>query len=847
MKKTIRFSILPFYLSPFTFLLFTLYFSLFTFNSPLQAQVKSQTASEILLNLKKLNVCGSVLHVAAHPDDENSLLLTYMAKDRLVWTGYLALTRGDGGQNLIGSEQGEYIGVIRTQELQAARRADGAEQLFARAYDFGFSKTREETLKFWGESKILGDVVYLIRKHQPDVVITRFPPDARAGHGHHNSSAYLAEEAFKLSGDATKFPEQLAYVQPWQPKRIVWNTFSPGFQNSKPADRGSFVPLEISGYNPLLGKSYTELAAESRSNHKSQGFGVPATRNVRIDYFFHKGGEPAQKDILEGIDMTWNRVKGSETVAQLIDQAIKKYNVSEPVGSVPILAKIYEELGKLDAENLYVKMKKKETEDLIISCLGLWIETNPVDYSVAVGDKIEVKISAVKRAEFPVKLTRVQFLGAKLDTTLNLDLRLNETTTLPILAQIPKTTKITQPYWLEKPIKDKVFQIDDQRKIGPPESTPELQTAYTFQIDSQFFTFTKPWIYKFTDPVDGEIYRPFEVRPEVTANVAEPVYVFADNKPKTVEVILKAQRPNASGKLTFCLPNTWKVTPEKAAFEMKDKYEEKRFTFTLTPPASNEQGHVIMMIETPSGTSTKGIRTLPHKHIPTQTIFPEAEAAVVKLSVKTTAKNIGYIAGAGDEVPASLRQMGCQVTLLDEVELNKNLAVYDAIVVGIRAYNTEDRIGFFQNKLMEYVKNGGTMVVQYATSGGFLGNGLKVKDIGPYPFKISRDRVTDEEAKMTLLQPNHPILNTPNKITEADFAGWVQERGIYFAQDWDKNYVPLFRCGDPNEAEKDGSLIYTQYGKGHFVYTGLSFFRELPAGVSGAYRLFANLISLSKK
>ncbi len=812
----------------------------------IHAQVKPLTSSEILLNLKKLNVLGSAMHIAAHPDDENTLLLTYLSKERLVKTQYLALTRGDGGQNLIGPEQGEYIGIIRTQELLAARRIDGAEQLFSRAYDFGFSKTREETLKFWGENNILSDVVYHIRKNQPDVLITRFPPDARAGHGHHNSSAFLAELAFNMAGDPTKFPEQLKEVQTWQPKRVVWNTFSPGFSNQKPTDKGSFITIDIGGYSPYLGKSHAEIAAESRSSHKSQGFGSGANRNARIDFMMHKDGVPAEKDLFDGVDMSWNRVKGSEQVAQLVDQAIRNYNVNYPTSSVPVLVKIYQELGKLDAQNKYVQQKKAEIEVLLQNCLGLWFETNPVDYAVAQGDRAAVRVSVVKRADYPLKLTRVQFWGAQKDSTLSLELKNNELSTFTFSAEVPKTIKISQPYWLEKPIKNGAFQIDDQSKLSTPENVPSLQTSFTFLIDGQSFIFTKPWVYKSTDPVDGEVYRPFEIRPEVTANVSEKVYVFADNQPKMVDIVVKAHRTNVKGMLTFDVPAGWRVEPAQIPFDLPEKYQEQTVSVKIFPSAQQSEVKLKVIAKTENGESPYSLKSVEYKHIPTQTIFPMATTALVKLDIKNKAKTIGYIAGAGDEVPAALRQMGCNVTLLDEAALSKNLAVYDAIVVGVRAYNTEERIKYFQEKLMEYVKNGGTMVVQYVTAGGF-GNTLKVKEIGPYPFKVGRDRVTEEDAEMRILQPTHPILNTPNKITSKDFEGWIQERGIYFAVEWDKNYTPLFSANDTNEAAKEGSLIYAPYGKGHFVYTGLVFFRELPGGVSGAYRLFANLISLGKK
>ncbi|MFN4144600.1 MAG: PIG-L family deacetylase [Runella sp.] len=817
--------------------------------SNLQGQVKPLTSSEILLHLKKLNVVGSAMHIAAHPDDENTLLLTYLSKERLVRSHYLSLTRGDGGQNLIGPEQGEYIGVIRTQELLAARRIDGAEQLFTRAYDFGFSKTREETLKLWGETNILSDVVYLIRKYQPDVLITRFPPDARAGHGHHNSSAYLAEVAFKLSGDPAQFPEQLAHVQVWQPKRIVWNTFSPGFNNQRPTDKGSFITVEIGGYNTYIGKSYAEIAAESRSQHKSQGFGSAANRNTRIDFMLHKDGTPADKDLFDGIDISWGRIKGSEPVAQLIDQAIRNYNVHFPASSVPVLVKIYQELDKLSKlhpQNIYISQKKQEVETLLQNCLGLWFETNPTDYATTPGDYADLRLNVVKRAHFPARLIKVQTLGANKDTTVNIDLKTNELSLITTRVQVPTNTPISQPYWLTKPIQNTIFQIENQTILNTPENVPTLQTAFTFEIGGQLFTFTKPWVFKSTDPVEGEVYRPYEVRPAVTANVTEKVYVFADNQPKMVDILIKTHRANSKGNLRFELPAGWRCEPASIPFDLPEKYQEQLVSVKVFPSNKSEEVKLKVVIQTESGTTSHSLKVVEYKHIPTQTLYPVAHANLVKLDIKNKATNIGYIAGAGDEVPAALRQMGCKVTLLDEGELNKNLNSYDAIVVGVRAYNTEERMRYFQPKLMEYVKNGGTMVVQYATAGGF-GNTLKVPNIGPYPFKIGRDRVTEEEAEVRILQPNHPVLNTPNKISPRDFEGWIQERGIYFAVEWDKNYVPLFSMNDTNEAAKEGSTIYCSHGKGHFIYTGLSFFRELPAGVSGAYRLFANMISLSKK
>jgi LmbE family N-acetylglucosaminyl deacetylase len=826
-------------------------FAFAAFVQSLYGQSKTAAAGTILQGLKKLNVVGTVLYVAAHPDDENTQLLTYLANEKLLRTGYLALTRGDGGQNLIGPEQGEYIGVIRTQELLAARRIDGPDQFFSRANDFGFSKSTDEAVRFWGQDQVLGDVVWMIRKYRPDVIITRFPPDSRAGHGHHSASGYLAEEAFKIANDPTKYPEQLKWVKPWQPRRIFWNVFIPGaFMSNKKPDEPGVISVETGLYNPLLGKSYGEIAAESRSQHKSQGFGVPASRGVKIDYLLLKGGEPARTDPFDGVDLTWKRVAGSGKVQQLINQAIANFKSDKPAASVPVLVQTYKALNQLDSTNIYVKAKRIEVENLIQQCIGLWFETNPSDYAAAPGERIRVTNSVVNRTDFPVKLIGIQLPGLNKDTVINLPLKPNDVTVFNTAVDIPANQPISQPYWLEKPVVKGLFQVSNQTLIGNPENPPAFTSLYTFEIDGQPFTFSRPWVYKSTDPVDGEVYRPFIIQPAVTANLAEKVYVFADEMPKTIDVILKSGRTNVSGTLKLEVPAGWRVEPAQLPFDLKEKSQELRVSFRVFPSAPYMEGKLRAVVSTTSPEKTgyaSSLRIVAYKHIPTQTLFPAAEAKLVKLDVKVKSKNIGYIAGAGDEVPAALQQIGCLVTPLTVREINADLSAFDAIVVGVRAYNTEDWLRHYQPKLMEYVKNGGTMIVQYVTPGGtFIQNGLKVNQIGPYPFVVGRERVTEEDAKMTFVNPQHPLLNTPNKITDQDFNGWIQERGIYFAQDWDKAYEPIFSAHDTNEAAKEGSLIYCKYGKGHFMYTGLVFFRELPAGVPGAYRLFANMISVGK-
>jgi LmbE family N-acetylglucosaminyl deacetylase len=818
---------------------------LFANCSFLKAQpIKPMPTGEILLNLKKLNVVGSALYVAAHPDDENTIMLSWLAKERKVRTSYLSVTRGDGGQNLVGPELSDLLGLIRTQELLAARSIDGPEQYFTRANDFGFSKNTDETMQIWGKDAVLGDVVWRIRNLRPDVIICRFPPDPRAGHGNHSASAVLAEEAFKLSGDPTKYPEQLKYVKPWQAKRVVWNTFNFGTvaQTQKPAEK-DWIQVDIGVFNPLLGKSYNEIAAESRSQHKSQGFGVPRGRGARPEYFVHKFGDKADKDVFDGVDITWNRVKGGKEVESIINEAIKNFNPDSPSTIVPTLVKAYKLV--LDLEDEYWKtQKKKELENLIIACSGLYFEANPNEYSAASGEKINVTTTLVKRSDFPITLNKIRLIGLAKDTTLNSVLGNNEQSKITFSVEIPKGQNLTQPYWLaEKKLTKGMYRVDNQELIGLPEKQVDLQAEYSFSIENQLFTFNSPIIYKYTDEIRGELYRTFEIRPEVTANISDKVFVFADNQAKDVEVTLKSAKANVTGSVSLELPTGWKSAPSSIDFNLANKYQEQKVSFKVTPSTKDSEGQVKVIAKTTNGTFDRGILTVAYDHIPPQTLFPLTEAKVVKLDIKFKGKNIGYIAGAGDEVPAALRQIGYSVTMLTEKEFNEDLAKFDAIVVGVRAYNTEERLKFYQKKLMEYVEKGGNMVVQYQVNNQLQ----KIEGgMGPFPFKVSRERVTVEEAEIRFLKPESPLLNVPNKITNKDFDNWIQERGLYFSNEWDPKFETILSSNDPNEKPLDGGLLYAKHGKGNYIFTGYAFFRQLPAGVSGAYRLFANLISVGK-
>lgn len=791
------------------------------------------TAGEIKLALNKLNTLGSVLYLAAHPDDENTRLIAYMANEKLMRTGYLSLTRGDGGQNLIGTEQGGLMGVVRTQELLEARKIDGGEQFFTRAVDFGYSKTPEETFAKWDKQKVLADVVYIIRKFRPDVIITRFPKTAYAGHGHHTASAILAEEAFDLAADSTAFPEQLIYVDVWQPKRLFlnastwWDKDLPEKAKGNPA----YITVDVGTYNPLLGKAYSEIAAESRTMHKSQGFGAAKVRGVQEEYLVLQKGEKFEDDVFDGINYSWNRIEGGKEISALIQEATTSFDAEHPEKIVPILLKVFTKINALPYSSWkYVKLA--EVSRLISSCMGLHAEFIADDFSATPGTSVNGVINIVNRSNLKVKLTNIGIMEK--DSTINLELPKNEMQNIN-LPFVCENEANTNPYWLNKPYEG-IFDVAQQDMIGLPQNLNKLYVAIMLEVEGTFFYITQPLQYKWTDRVKGEIYRPFIVLPKITAAVAENVYVFSDNTPKKVVVTIKSHEKNSNGNVSLALPKGWKATPELADFSIDEKNQEQQVVFMVTPSATASEVEMKVLI---NNVPAKEVIFIEYDHIKIQTVLKEARAKMVRLDVKTNGQKIGYIMGAGDEVPNALEQLGYQVVLLDEDKLkNGNLSQYDAIICGIRAYNTNKYMSNVYTSIMDYIKNGGNYIVQYNVN-----RGLVTDKIGPYNFNISKDRVTEENADVTFVDGKHSMLNYPNKLTEDDFEGWVQERGLYFADEWDEEFQPILMMNDKGETSKKGSVLVVHYGKGSFIYTGVSFFRELPAGVSGAFRLFANMVS----
>ena len=805
----------------------------------------AQNSSEIIQGLKKLNTVGSVLYVAAHPDDENTRLLGYLANEKKLRTGYLSLTRGDGGQNLIGKEQGELLGLIRTQELLAARKTDGAEQFFTRANDFGYSKNPEETFSIWNKDSILADVVLTIRRFKPDVIICRFPTTGEGGHGHHTASAMLAVEAFDAAADPKRFPEQLKYVQIWQAKRIFWNTFNFGTTNTTAPNQ---LKIDVGVFNPLLGKSYGEIAAESRSCHKSQGFGSAKQRGSNIEYFKLLKGDSVSSDLFEGINTTWTKFKGQDKIQKLIEDCIKKYNPQSPENSVADLVAIYKQIQALDESNTNLKywkqQKLKEAETLLLACSGLWLEASTADYIGISGQDVSITTQIVNRNANTVKLNSISYLNS--DTTTALTLKSNELYTFKRKEKLSSSLAFSNPYWLNQKHNIGLYTVTNPDLIGKPENESNTKVIFNISILDLNLKVERPLVYKFTDPVKGEIYRPFEILPPATVNIPEKVFVFTDATPKTISVTVKANAANTNGTLQLKGSAGWNITIKNPEFKLANKGDEAIIEATISPSTESDKflNNAILQASILINTISynKSIKRIEYDHIPYQFILNDAEAGLVKIDLKKTGTNIGYIPGAGDDVPAALKQIGYNVTILtDELLSNGNLSQYNAIVSGVRAYNTNDRLQVHYTKLMDYVKNGGNLIVQYNTNNRI---GPVKANIGPYPFTISRDRVTNEKAEVKFNNEKHSALNFPNQITQKDFDGWVQERGIYFASEIDKQYETIFTMNDPSEKASDGSLIIGKSGKGNFVYTGLVFFRELPAGIPGAYRLFVNLISL---
>jgi LmbE family N-acetylglucosaminyl deacetylase len=815
----------------FRLFVLSFFFNLLFFTFPAQ----QLSGSEIYHQIKKLNVLGNVLYLAAHPDDENTRFISYCANEKLLNTGYLSLTRGDGGQNLIGTEIREELGIIRTQELLSARRVDGGQQFFTRANDFGYSKTPEETLKIWDKEKILSDVVWVIRNFRPDLIVCRFPINGKGGHGHHTSSALLAMEAFDLAADSLAFKEQLKHVSIWQPKRVVVNTGRWWNNNISDNDPG-VVSLDIGGYNDLLGTSYNELAALSRSMHKTQGFGSTGKRGEFLEFFEYLKGDTARNELFESLDFSWARTSKSAAIQSLTNDIIRNFSINTPSQSIPRLLKLRTAISKLE-DQYWKEIKMKEVEDLILQCSGLYIEMTTLSSKKSSEDSVSFNLEIINRSNIKMKLKSISCKDFNFHKKFSKSLKENQKNILKNKTIVPAKLPISQPYWLEKPSSLGAYNVDSLQLIGRAENNPSAEFLISVEVGDATIDYRRPLIFKWNDPVKGEQNKNWIVCPKVTANIDQKVMIFSNESAQKILVTVVAHSANQKGDINIIHPQGWKVEGP-TEYSLKTVDQELVLEYFISPNKNANSGVLKVQI---NGVDAHAMNTIVYDHITEQRWFPKSELQLVHLNLNTVPKKIGYLMGAGDLVDQHLKILKYDINQISTKDLTlKDLKNYDVVITGVRFFNVEEKAPYIANLLLKYVSQGGNLIVQYNTS-----YRLKTKNFYPYPLQISRDRVTQEDAQVTFLNDSHPVMNFPNKLTKNDFNNWVQERGLYFPNAWSKDYQPIFSWNDFNEEPKKGSLLIAKYGKGYYTYTGISFFRQLPAGVSGAYKLLVNIISLN--
>ena len=793
-------------------------------------QMRPAPSAKIYHEIARLKNLVHVLYVAAHPDDENTRLLAWLVNDQHIRTAYLSLTRGDGGQNILGPEQGDALGLIRTHELLEARKIDGAEQYFTRAIDFGFSKTYQETFRHWNKDTLVGDAVRVMRQYRPDVVICRFPPDTMAGHGHHASSALIGAAAFKAAGDAGKYSEQLHGLQPWQPTRIVFNAYRFGSFSTVSDD---MFKLKTGQYLPLLGMSTGELAGASRTVHKSQGAGTPGVPGLQDEYFRLVDGQPFQHSIFDGIDISWSRV-GRPEIGGLIDELLHDFDFIHPENSIPGLISLRAAISNVTDE--YWRTEKlADLDQVILDCSGFMAELYCNQAVTTAGTQLPFTLHLIARAGSAVTVKKINWEAGN-DTTADLHLAGDSLYTLNQRITIPANTPVTQPYWLKEKSNGALFTVTDRKYLGLPETPDELQASVTLDIGGVEQPIKVPLSYKKLDPLKGDVVEALRIVPEASVGFSSPLLITNAEGAADAEVQIHA---------FAALNDTLVLTGEKGAVLFRAPVSIAAGADTTIAAHISIHGATTL-----SASVVHGGRRLDHmqhviqySHLPALQYFTKAEIKVIRPEWKCAVHKIGYIEGAGDFMPTLLSLAGLDVDILKEKDLGNaaRLKKYDAIVTGIRSINVEKRMSAWMPVLLQYVNDGGTLLMQYNTLQDPVTN-----KFGPYPITLSSKRVTEEDAAITFTDSTAKMLHYPNRITQEDFTGWVQERGLYFASKWDEHYHTLFSMHDEGEQPQEGSTLFAKVGKGNYIYTSLSYSRQLPAGNTGAIRLLMNMLSIGK-
>lgn len=792
-------------------------------------------AGEIRRAIERLNVVGSVLYVAAHPDDENTRLISWLVGHKGLQAAYLSMTRGGGGQNLIGKEQAELLGVVRTGELLEARKIDGGAQYFSRMRDFGYSKSAPETIRVWGHEAALSDVVQVIRIVRPDVVIARFATKGR-NHGHHTASAILAGEAFRAAADPQRFKN--LGLNSWQADRLLHNR---SHWRMKPStDKSGFLKLDVGTFDPLIGQSYGEVSAVSRSMHKSQGFGTSPSIGPQMEYFSPLAGTSLKPgdDVFKGLNLTWSRFSKTAGLTKAIAQAAQAFDPAAPHKVLPKLTEIRSRLLKV-SNGHWREIKLRELDRIIVSCAGLWLTARSKKAVVSPGTQLPVELTAVNRSKAKVRLRSTTVGSQSVGGTV---LKEHRVWVKRVDLQIAKESKVSGPHWLRQTPTSANYLIAEVKNRVIADDKPVLSVVFNLEIEGATLRVSRPIEHAWTDAVAGERVHPVEVLPPVTATPDRPVLMVPVGGRATARIFLRSDTAR-SGAVELQLPKGLTLTSNRLSFALSAAKPEQVVEVTVSAEDRAQAGALAASIRLDDQVWRSALNTIDYPHLPRRRVLRTSELRIVPVVLDRGGINrIGYLSGSGDAVADSLRSVGYSVEQIDvNTVVSAKLGRFQAVVMGIRAYNKHPRLLALHGQLMAYVAQGGKLIVQYNTNNHF--NPLN-GPMGPKPFHISRLRVTDETATMTALDPQHAALTKPNRLGPADFAGWVQERGLYFADTWDPFYTPVFSASDPGERPVKGGLLVARHEKGVFVYTGISFFRQLPAGVAGAYRLFANMLAL---